>query len=127
MNCYDDNSGYRYATFNRDDIVSSYSNGSFCKIELDLWRQSLLDYSQFLYEQNKQLEIESIEESKNQEDYWRVLSEMHRQGELRDLVSYMIHNNIDENTVEEKVAEYEEKYGIIPVELSKIIEKKNED
>ena len=124
LNCSDENVGYRYATFNHDDIVSSYSNGHFCKIELDSWRQSLLDYSEMLYEQNRKLEIESINEITDQEEHWKFFSEMNRLGELRNLAAYMIHNNPDENTIKEKIAEYEKKHGEIPGDLADIIEKK---
>jgi len=35
LSCFDGNNDYRFATFNYDDIISSYSNGHFCKIVLD--------------------------------------------------------------------------------------------
>ena len=127
LNCSDEDINYRYATFNHDDIVSSYSNGHFCKIELDSWRQSLLDYSKMLYDKNRQLEMKSMEDDVDQETHWKIFSDMNRVGELRNLLGYIIHNNPERSSIQERIAEYEKKYGDIPDELSELVEEKDED
>ena len=124
LNCSDEDINYRYATFNHDDIVSSYSNGHFCKMELDLWRQSLLDYSKMLYDKNRQIEMKSIEDDVDQETHWKLFSDMNRVGEFRNLLGYIIHNNPEKSSIQERIAEYEKKYGDIPDELSELIEGK---
>ena len=124
LNCSDEDINYRYATFNHDDIVSSYSNGHFCKMELDSWRQSLLDYSKMLYDKNRQLEMKSMEDDVDQETHWKIFSDMNRVGELRNLLGYIIHNNPEKSSIQERIVEYEKKYGDIPDKLSELIEGK---
>ena len=121
--CFDENDDYKFGTFNKDDILSSFSNSSFCKIELDSWRQSLYDYSKTLQEKQRQLELQSIA-SEDQVAFGPPFSEMHKLGELGNLVSYMIHNNYDEQNMQERIKQYEKQNGNIPEELLELIEKR---
>lgn len=124
LNCFDDDNDYRFATSNYEHVLSSYSNNHFCKIELDLWRQSLYDYSKILQEKQRQLEIESMADTVDQESHWKFFSEMNKQGKLGNLVAYMIHNSFDEQSLQEKIEQYENQFGNIPDELSELIEKR---
>ncbi len=124
LSCSDKNNDYQFATHNPDDVISSYSNGNFCKIELDSWRQSLYDYSKILREKQRQLETESMSDLVDQESHWKFISEMNKQGELGNLIGYMIHGNFDEQDIQEKIVEYEGDHGSLPPELLELIEKK---
>ena len=124
LNCFDDNNDYRFATFNYADVIASFSNEHFCKIELDPWRQSLYDYSQILYEKRRQLEMESMTKVVDQESQWKFFSEINKQGDLRNIVGYVIQGKFDEQSTQEKIKQYEKQYGILPEELLELIEKR---
>ncbi len=124
LNCFDKNTDYRFATFNTDHILSSYSNGDFCKFELDSWRQSLYDYSKTLQEKQRQLETESMSKIIDPESQRKYISLMNKQGDLRNLVAYMIHNNFDEKSLQEKIKQYEKQHGSLPDELLELIEQR---
>ena len=124
LNCSDKNIDYRFATFNTDDVISSYSNGYFCKIELDSWRQSLYDYSLALRDQRHQLQQESMIEVADQETQWTLISEMHKLGEIGNLIAQIIHYNYDEQSLQEQIKQYEKQYGDIPDDLSELMEKR---
>lgn len=123
MNCFDKNTDYRFSTFNTDDIISSYSNGYFCKIELDSWRQSLYEYSLTLRDQRRQLEQEPMTRVVDQETQWNFISEMNRLGELGNLVAHITHHNYDEQSLQEQIEQYEKQYENIPDELLELMEK----
>jgi len=123
LNCFDGDSDYRFSTFNTDQVLSSYSNGDFCKIVLDSWRQSLYDYSKTLQEKQRQLELQLIA-SEDQVAFGPPFSEMNRLGELGNLVAFMIHNNFDEQSLQEKIEEYEKQHGPVPEKLVELIEKR---
>lgn len=124
LHCFDGGADYRYATHNYDDVISSYSNGEFCNIVLDSWRQSLYDYSQRLREKQRQLEQESIENTFDQESQWMFFSEMNKQGELRNIVGNMIHGKFDEQSTQDLIKQYEKQYGSLSDELLELIEKR---
>jgi len=124
LNCFDENNDYRFSTFNTDDILSSFSNTSFCKIELDPWRQSLHDYSKTLQEKRRQLETESMTGIVDQESQWKFLSEMYKQGDLGNIVGYMVQGKFDEQSTQEKIMQYERQYGSLPEELLELMEKR---
>lgn len=124
LNCFDRNSDYRFSTFNYDDAISSYSNGNFCKIELDAWRQSLYDYSQILQEKRRQSEMERMSSVVDQESQWKDFSEMHKQGELGNIVGNMVHGRFDEQKTQDMIKAYEKQYGSLPEELLELIEKR---
>jgi len=123
LHCFDKNSDYRFITHNRDDVISSYSNGSFCKIELDPWRQSLYDYSQVLREKMDKLQSESMaEEFDDYESHMIFFTEMNRQGDLSSIVSSMVHGKFDDQSTQEMIKKYEKQYGNLPEELLELIE-----
>lgn len=122
LNCSDKNDDYRFATFNSDHVLSSYSNGDFCKIVLDSWRQSLFEYSKTLREKRLELRMDSMEKVDDPESQWEFISKMNRQGELGNLVAFMIHYNFDEQSLQEKIEEYEKQHGPIPEELQELME-----
>ena len=124
LHCSDESNDYQFTTFNQDDVISSYSNGQFCTIELGPWRQSLYEYSKTLQEKQRQLERESMEGIVDPESQWSFFSEMNKQGELRNLVGRIIHGNLDEQSIQENTQQYENKYGSIPEELSELLEKR---
>ena len=124
LNCSDKNNDYQFATHNHDDVISSYSNGNFCKIELDSWRQSLHDYSKTLQEKQRQLQTESMTGIVDQESQWKFISEMNKQGELGNLVGYMVNGNFDEQNIQEKIRQYEWQHGNLPKELLELIEQR---
>lgn len=124
LNCRDKNIDSGFSTFNTDDIISSYSNGHFCKIELDSWRQSLYEYSLTLRDQRQALEQESMAEPTDHESHWKFISEMNKLGELGNLVAQITHYNYDEQNLQEKIVQYEKQHGSIPEELSELMEKK---
>lgn len=124
LHCFDEDSDYRFVTFNHDDIISSYSNDHFCKIELDPWRQSLYDYSKTIQQKQRQLERESMEGTIDPESQWRFFSEMNKQGDLGNLISYMIHYDFDEQSLQEKIEQYELQYGSLPEEFLELMEKR---
>ena len=55
------------------------------------------------------------------ESHWKFFSEMNKQGELGNLVAYMIHNNFDEQSLQDKIEQYENQFGIIPDELLELM------
>lgn len=122
LNCSDKNDDYRFATFNSDHVLSSYSNGDFCKIVLDSWRQSLFEYSKTLREKRLELRMDSMEKVDDPESQWEFISKMNRQGELGNLVAFMIHYNFDEQSLQEKIEEYEKQHGPLPEELQELME-----
>ena len=124
LSCFDGNNDYRFATLNTDDIVSSYSNSHFCKIVLDPWRQSVLEYSWTLRDKQRQLEQEWMTGNADEESRWKFFSQIDRLGELRNLVGRITHHNYDEQTLHEQIEQYEKQYGVIPEELSKLMEKR---
>lgn len=124
LNCFDGNGDYRFATSNYDDVISSYSNGNFCKIELDAWRQSLYDYSQILQEKRRQSEMERMSSVVDQESQWKDFSEMHKQGELGNIVGNMVHGRFDGQKTQGMIKAYEKQYGSLPEELLELIEKR---
>ncbi|QLH04262.1 hypothetical protein C5F49_02235 [Nitrosopumilus oxyclinae] len=124
LHCFDGSTGYRYNTHTYDDIISSYSNGEFCNIILDPWRQSLYDYSQTLREKLRQLEQESMGNTFDQESHWKFFSEMNKQGELRNIVGAMIHGKFDEQRTQDMIKQYEKQYGSLSDELLELIEKR---
>lgn len=122
--CYDGDNDYRFSTFNSDDIIASYSNSHFCKIELDSWRQSIYDYSKTLREKQRQLEIESMSKVVDQESQWKFISEMNKHGDLGNIVGSMVHGKYDEPSTQEMIKQYEKQYGSLPEELLELIEKR---
>jgi hypothetical protein len=124
LNCHDEETGYRYATLNYDDIVSSYSNEHFCKIELDPWRQSVYDYSQILNEERRASDIKQMSGVVDQESQERAFSEMHKQGELGNIVGNIVHGEFDEQKTQDMIKEYEKQYDRLPEELLELIEKR---
>ena len=122
LNCFDENNDYKFATRNYDDVISSYSNDHFCKIELDSWRQSVYDYSQILNEKRKAFETEKMPTIVDQESQLGVFSEMNRQGDLGNIVGNIIHGKFDEQNTQELIKEYEDLYGSLPDELLELIE-----
>ena len=123
LHCFDETSDYRFATFNSNDIISSYSNDHFCKIELDPWRQSLHDYSKTMQQKQRQLEREAMEGTIDAESQQKFFSEMNKQGDLGNLVAYMIHYDFDEQSLQEKIEQYEQQYDSLPEELLELMEK----
>lgn len=124
LNCFDEKNGYRYATFNYDDIVSSYSNIDFCKIELDPWRQSIYEYAQKLNEKRRAFEMEQMMSIEDYEDQQQVMGEMNRQGDLGNIVWNIVHGKFDDQKTQEMIKSYEKQYGGLPEELSELIGKK---
>jgi len=122
--CTDKKNDYGYGTFNYDDIVSSYSSIDFCKIELDPWRQSIYDYSQILKEEHRASEMEQMSNITDQESQERTFSEMHKQGELGNIVGNIVHGKFDEQETQEMIKKYEEQYDSLPDELLELIEKR---
>ena len=121
LNCFDENNDYRFSTFNTDDILSSFSNTSFCKIELDPWRQSLFDYSKTLQEKQRQLELQSIA-SEDQVAFGPPFSEMNRLGDLRGIVGYMVQGKSDQQSIQDMIIKFEKQNGSLPEELLELIE-----
>ncbi len=124
LKCSDKNNDYKFATFNRDDVVSSYSNGHFCKIELDSWRQSVYDYSKTLQEKHRLVETESMAVTIDQESQWKLFSEMSRQGDLGNIVGRMVHDQFDEQGTQDLIEQYEKQHSSLPDELLELIEKR---
>ena len=120
LNCFDGNNDYRFGTFNTDDILSSFSNTSFCKIELDSWRQSLFEYSKTLQEKQRQLELQSIA-SDDQVAFGPPFSEMMKLGDLRSIVGNMVHGKFDEQNTQDRIMEFEKQNGSLPEELLELI------
>jgi len=121
LGCSDEKNNYQFSTFNPDDVISSYLSGHFCKIELDTWRQSLYEYSRTLYEKQRHLETQLLSDVVDQESHLNFMSEMNKLGNLRNLVGRTIQGNLDEQSIQENIQQYENKYGSIPEELSELI------
>lgn len=124
LHCYDRSSDYRFVTFNHDDIISSYSNDHFCKIELDPWRQSLYDYSKTIQEKQRQLETKSMKGIIDPESQWAFISEMNKIGDLGNIVAYVLHYDFDEQILQEKIKQHKLQYGSIPEDLLELMEKR---
>lgn len=121
LRCSDENDGYAFSTFNRDDIISSLSGDHFCRINLDPWRQSLFEYGETLREQRRQLQTEFMPESADHEYHMRSFLEIHRQSELENIVGNMVHGKFDEQDTQDMIKRYEGQYGSMPEELLELI------
>ena len=122
LNCFDEKAKYRYATFNYDDIVVSYSNIDFCKIELDPWRQSIYEYAQKLNEKRREFEMEQMMSIEDYEDQLQVMGEMNRQGDLGNIVWNIVHGKFDDQKIQEMIKSYAKRHGSLPEELLDLIE-----
>lgn len=122
LHCSDENDGYRFATFNRDDIVSSLSSHHFCRIELDPWRQSMFEYGQALREQRWEFQTELMNESVDPESHRGIILELGRQADLENIVGQIVHGKFDRQGVQDMIALYQEQYGSLPEELLDLIE-----
>ena len=60
----------------------------------------------------------------DQESQWKFISEMNKQGELGNLVGYMVNGNFDEQNIQEKIRQYEWQHGNLPKELLELIEQR---
>lgn len=127
LHCFDEKNDYRFATFNKDDIMASFSNAHFCKIDLDPWRQSLYDYSKTLQEKRRQLEQESMSGITDQESQRSFFSEMNKLGNLGNIVGHMVHGKYDDQNTQDMIKQYEKQYGNLPDDLLELIERRNEN
>ena len=124
LSCFDENTHYRYATFNYDDIVSSYSNSHFCKAELDPWRQSVYEYGQKLTEERRAFEMEHMMNIENHEEQLEVFAEMNKQGDLGNIVWSIVHGKFDDQKTQDMIKQYEKQHGSLPDELLELIDKR---
>ena len=125
LHCYDGDNDYRFISHNRNDVISSYSNEEFCKIELDSWRESIYDYSKIIREKMDKLQRESIvKDHDDYESHMAYFSEMDKLGDLSSIVSSMVQGKFDEQSTQEMIIEYENVYGSLPDELLDLIEKR---
>ncbi len=124
LHCFDGDTGYRFATHNYEDIVSSYSSMEFCKIILDSWRQSAYEYSQTLREKQRELHEEMMKDDMDYESHWEFFTEMNKLGELQDIIGKIIHSKFDEQNTQDMLKQYEKQYGSLPDELLELVEMK---
>ena len=125
LHCYDEADDYRFVTFNRDDILSSYSGDNFCKIELDSWRQSVFDYSKTLDKTLRVLERQAFEDVVDHQSQLEFIDEIERQGDLKGIVWSMIHGKFDEQDTRDRIEQYGQKYRGLPEELAQLIENRS--
>jgi len=110
-------------SFNQDDITSSLQLEEFCTIPLDPWRQSINEYGKKI--QEKRLEFfETSVESKSQEEYGKMLDEHERLDSLRHITSLIVNGSLESEITQNKIREYDEKFGSLPDELLELIEKR---
>ena len=121
LHCFDEDDDYRFATPNRDDIVSSLSSHHFCRIELDSWRQSLYEYAEMLREQRWQFQMEPMPELVDSESHRKFSSEVNRQGDLEGIVWEMVHGKFDGQDTKDMIKRYEKQHGSLPEELLGLI------
>lgn len=121
LHCSDGNDGYRFATFNHDDIASSLSSTHFCRIELDPWRQSLHEYAETLREQRWQFRMEPVPEFVDSESHQRFFSDMNRQADLESILWEMVLGRFDEQDTQDMIKRYERQHGSLPGELLELI------
>ena len=121
LRCSDENDGYRFTAFNQADIVSILTSHHFCRIELDPWRQSLLEYGEVLRDERQQFETESMPKLVDSESHQEFFAEMIRQDDLESIVWAMIHGKLGEQDPQDMIKRYEEEYGSLPAALLHLI------
>ena len=122
LHCSDEDAGYRFATFNQADIVSSFSSHHFCRIDLDPWRQSLFEYAEALRDQRRQFETESMPGLVDSESHRKFFAEMGRQGDLEGIVWAMVHGKFGEQDTQDMIKMYEKQHGSLPMALLDLID-----
>ena len=121
LHCYDGDTDNRFRTRNYDDIVSSYSNGDFCKIVLDPWRQSVYDYSQVLREKQRELQEELMIDDMDYESHVNFFAEMNKLGEQQNIVGKIVYGKFDEPDTQDMIEQYEKQYGSLPDKLLELM------
>lgn len=124
LHCFDGDTGNRFLTRNYDDIVSSYSNGDFCNIVLDPWRQSVYEYSQILREKQRELQEESMKNDLDYESHMEFFTEMNKLGKQQNIAGKIIHSKFDEQDTQDMIDQYKKQYDSLPDELLEFIEKR---
>lgn len=110
-------------SFNQDDITSSLQLEEFCIIPLDPWRNSINEYGKKI--QEKRLEqFEMIVEPDNHEEFRKMLDEHERLDSLRYITSLIVNDSLESEITQNKIREYNEKFGSLPDELLELIEQR---
>ena len=113
-----------------DEIQSSLISEEFCVIEFEPWHQKMREYHVDIGEQLKQTFIGFEESGRNedidQEDAFRLHLESQRLGLLNDLLRSATSGTIEDEDTHELIAEYLEKYDVLPDELVLLLEMKEQ-
>ena len=122
LSCHNDAKHHVFSTINKEDIIASLNHPDFCTIPLDSWRQSVYDYNQKIKEQLEEHlpTIETI--NKSHESVSAYESESRRLAMLSDISGMYVMAVDDEQDIEEKVRQYNNLFGPLPVELLQILE-----
>ena len=121
LSCFNENNSSVFSTSNHKDIIASYLNSHFCKIELDPWRQSLYEYVETLREQREQFQRETLPGLADAESHMEFFSEMNRRDDLGQIVWNMIQGKFDEQNTQDMIKRYESQHGGLPGELQELI------
>ena len=124
LHCGDILKDYAMNTSNQNDIVASFEHDEFCIIPLDPWRQSVYDYGKTVSEKMNRHHEKIGTLDKNYESVMAFQSEMDRLGTLGNLIGALSGGDVDSQVTQERIQEYNEKFGSLPDELLELIEKK---
>ena len=124
LSCRDKVKDKFMSAHNKEDIHASMNHPDFCTIPLDSWRQSVYDYNQKIKEQLEN-HLPTIKTSdKSYESVSAYQLESHRLDLLGDISSMYVMGVDDEQDIEEKIRQYNNQFGSLPDELSRLIEQR---
>ena len=122
--CKDIKNDEHVSTSIKSEITSSLKNNEFCNIELEPWHQDLRDYHNRISDELYKLTQGEVPVDSDGNPSHRFFSDFGRLGLLNDIIRYYDSDNSDREKMQEDIAEYNRKFGSLPEELLKIIEKR---
>ena len=124
--CRNNSQNEMHQSWNQNDIAVSLEHDKFCIIPLDSWRQSIHEYGKKIQEKRLKYFGDSFE-PETDEEIRKAWEERGRLSDLRGMVSLIINNGLESSITQEKITEYNEKYGELPNELQVLIEQRPVD
>ena len=123
MICRNNSQNEMHQSWNQDDIAASLHLEEFCVIPLDPWRESLHEYGKKIQEKRLEYFDDSFE-PETDEEIRRMWDERGRLNDLRGITFLVINNGLESEISQEKIVQYNEKFGDIPEELQELLDAK---
>ena len=110
------------STFNKDDILASFEYDEFCTIPLDPWRQSVYEYGKTVSAKMRQHHQKAENMDKSYESVMAFQEEMTKLGELNDLINSIVSGMIDDQVIQGKLNQYNDRFGSLPDEFLELMD-----